>query len=48
MKNNKSVKSCYPNGLCPDCDDPIPKNAKEGDECENCGHVFCHYHKNDG
>jgi hypothetical protein len=30
----------YPNGECPDCGDPIPDDATDGDECKNCGHVF--------
>lgn len=34
------VKKCYPDGICPDCADPIPDEAVEGDECVNCGHIF--------
>ncbi len=30
----------YDNGECPDCGESIPDDVSEGDECENCGHVF--------
>ena len=30
----------YPEGRCPDCGEEINPEADEGDECENCGHVF--------
>lgn len=33
-------KKEYDDGLCPDCSLKIPSNASEGDECENCNHVF--------
>ncbi len=29
------------NGECPDCEEDIPLDVEEGEECENCGHVFC-------
>lgn len=35
-----SVRDSYPDGECPDCGDPIPSEAVEGDACANCGHVF--------
>lgn len=35
-----SVKPNYPRDECPDCCEPIPDEAEEGEECENCGHVF--------
>lgn len=34
------VKNGYDNGECPDCSVPIDENAEDGDECDNCGHVF--------
>lgn len=34
------MKELYENGLCPDCQEEIPDDAQEGQECENCGHVF--------
>ena len=30
----------YEDGVCPDCQEEIPKKAKYGDGCTNCGHVF--------
>jgi len=30
----------YEDGLCPDCHEEIPLDAKDGHECSNCGHVF--------
>jgi hypothetical protein len=27
-------------GICPDCQEDIPDDAVEGDECADCGHVF--------
>lgn len=38
----KLVKSCFLNGECPDCGEPIPDDAVSGEECSNCGHVFWH------
>ena len=34
------VKASYEGGVCPDCQEEVPNNAKEGSECSNCGHVF--------
>lgn len=34
------IKNNYPNGLCPDCNEPIPDNVVCGQKCGNCGHVF--------
>lgn len=34
------IKDEYPDGDCPDCGEPIPEFATEGDDCENCEHVF--------
>jgi hypothetical protein len=38
-KPNK-LRDSYAEGECPDCGWPIPHNVREGDECQNCGHVF--------
>jgi hypothetical protein len=35
------VKDTYEHGECPDCGEPIPDTVQAGDECVNCGHVFC-------
>jgi len=35
-----SVKDYYDDGLCPDCQLPIPDDAVDEQSCENCGHVF--------
>ena len=43
----RSVKSCYEDGVCPDCGEDIPDDAVEGQECENCGHVFCYETEDD-
>ena len=40
MHEEDGIRDEYPDGLCPDCDTPIPEDAVEGDQCENCGHVF--------
>lgn len=34
------LKDFYEDGLCPDCGEPIPDDAVEGEACHNCGHVF--------
>ena len=36
-----AVKDNYEDGICPDCSLDIPSNTVNGDECVNCGHVFC-------
>ena len=36
----KKIKDNYPDGLCPDCKEPIPDNTVSGQKCGNCGHVF--------
>lgn len=35
-----SLADEYPEGLCPDCDLPIPIDVDDGEDCEVCGHVF--------
>lgn len=40
--NDQKLKNCYKGGLCPDCQEEIPDNAKEGESCSNCEHVFCY------
>ena len=34
------VQLSYENAECPDCGTPIPKDAEDGDSCDNCGHVL--------
>lgn len=34
------IKAEYEDGVCPDCGQDIPDNAKHGEECGNCGHVW--------
>jgi len=34
-----TVKESYPNGVCPDCQKPIPNDAPDGWTCPNCGHA---------
>ena len=34
------VKAAYEGGVCPDCGTKIPYHVADGDECENCEHVF--------
>lgn len=43
------VRAAYEDGECPDCREPIPEDAGEGDECANCHHVFWgdHHHDHD-
>ncbi len=31
----------YPGSECPACGEPIDDDKEAGDECEECGHVFC-------
>ena len=37
---SENIIDAYVDGLCPDCQNPIPDDIVEGGECENCGHVF--------
>lgn len=30
----------FEEGECPDCGEVIPEGTENGDECENCEHVF--------
>lgn len=34
------IRDNFINGECPDCGEEIPDNAKSGEECSNCGHVW--------
>lgn len=36
----KRIKDYYPDGVCPNCGEPISDYAKENSECGNCEHVF--------
>jgi rubredoxin len=40
VEKDMSVRDLYPDRDCPDCGYPIPKDAVDGSECINCGHVF--------
>ena len=37
---SEPIKKFYPDGICPDCAQPIPEEAVEGDKCANCGCEF--------
>lgn len=39
----EEVADQYANQECPDCGEEIPEGTVEGEECHNCGHVFCFY-----
>ena len=34
------IKNSYEDGVCPDCGEEIPDDVVDGQECENCDHVF--------
>ncbi len=34
------LSGVYEDDCCPDCGQDIPREADDGDGCENCGHVF--------
>ncbi|MCK9462610.1 MAG: hypothetical protein M0R80_23575 [Proteobacteria bacterium] len=34
------VKDDYEDGVCGDCQEPIPDDAMYGEACVNCGHVW--------
>lgn len=36
----KDIQDAYVDGVCPDCQEPIPDTVVEGEGCKNCGHVF--------
>lgn len=38
--NETELQSCYDEGVCPDCGEPIPSDYIGGEDCVNCGHVF--------
>ncbi len=37
---SNAIKESYEDGECPDCGHEIPDDVEEGDECDNCPHVF--------
>ena len=39
MPTSQDILDQY-NNECPDCGDSIKLDVVDGDECENCGHVF--------
>ena len=34
------MNKLYPNGIYPDCFEPIPINDTIGMSCKNCGHIW--------
>lgn len=34
------MRDHYDDGRCPDCGEEISYYCEDGEECENCGHVF--------
>jgi hypothetical protein len=46
-KKLSAIQRAYPNSECPDCGEPIPEDIQEGQECCQCGHVFCLERKDD-
>ncbi len=38
--SSERIRQNYEKCECPDCQDDIPFNVIDGDECKNCGHVF--------
>ena len=34
------IHASYPDGVCPDCQEPIPEWITADEDCANCGHVF--------
>lgn len=40
VKVENAAKDQYEGGVCPDCGEEIRLTAVQGDECDNCGHVF--------
>lgn len=40
MVASESILAQFKDHECPDCGELIPKDVQEGDECENCSHVF--------
>jgi rubredoxin len=41
------IHTFYEDSACPDCGEPIPHSATEGEACEGCGHVFSAPHPDD-
>jgi DNA-directed RNA polymerase subunit RPC12/RpoP len=39
-KSDNNIIQSYRHDRCPDCGLRIPENTDEGNECEECGHVF--------
>lgn len=40
FSDSELIKDSYEGGVCPDCQENIPDDVMEGQECDNCGHVF--------
>jgi hypothetical protein len=41
------MREHYEDEECPYCGEEIPEGTTEGEECKNCGHVFCSPKEND-
>jgi len=39
--DDNTIGQYYENEECPDCGEDIPKGTTDGENCVNCGHVFC-------
>jgi len=39
-KISNALKASYTDGRCPDCNLEIPETVCDGQECQNCEHVF--------
>ena len=37
----------YEDGICPNCDEPIPLNVKDGDSCKSCRYIFLFYEEDE-
>jgi DNA repair exonuclease SbcCD ATPase subunit len=40
MTESEKIKDAYIDGVCPDCQEPIPDDVVEGEGCKNCSHSF--------
>lgn len=47
LREPNLIQDSYPNKECPDCGEPIPEDLQEGQDCRNCGHIFCLEKKDD-
>ena len=40
--HSEGIRQSYDNCKCPDCEEDIPFDVRDGDGCSNCSHVFYH------